>query len=239
MEKSKLERFISKYNLAGACESVLYTVDSSTMSTRGISDDKNVVCEVSAPSIGIPSGEYPVYETTKLRSLLNVLSDSLIVGVKTSRDIPVGLTFADSNTEVVFVLADKNVIPATPQVSKIPKFDIVINMDEQFISTFVKAKGALNDVETFTVMSSGENNTVEVIIGHANTNTNRVKIIAATTTPTELSPISFSAKYLRDILVANKDAKSGELHISAKGIARTSFTVDGIVSTYYLVQIKT
>lgn len=238
MEKSKFERFISKYNLAGACESVLYTVDGSTIATRGISEDKNVLCEVSAPNMGFSSGEYPVYETAKLRSLLNVLTDSLKVGVKTSRDIPVGLTFADTNTEIVFVLADKNVIPATPKVDKIPKFDLVIKMDEQFISTFVKAKGALNDVETFTVMSSGESNTADVVIGHSTTNTNRVKIVAATNSSVTLEPISFSAKYLRDILVANKDAKSGELHVSSKGIARTSFTVDGIVSTYFLVQIK-
>jgi hypothetical protein len=238
MEKSKFERFISKYNLAGACESVLYTVDNSTISTRGISEDKNVVCEVSSPNMGFSVGEYPVYETSKLRSLLNVLTDSLSVGVKTSRDIPVGLTFADSNTEVVFVLSDKNVIPVTPTVTKIPKFDIVIKMDEQFISTFVKAKGALNDVETFTVMSNGETTTADVIIGYSNTNTNRVKIVATTNAEVALEPINFSAKYLRDILVANKDAKSGELHISSKGIAKTSFAVDGIVSTYFLVQIK-
>ena len=54
-----------------------------------------------------------------------------------------------------------------------------------------------------------------------------------------MSAISFSAKYLREILVANKDAGTGNLEISSKGISRIVFSVDGITSTYYLVQIDT
>jgi hypothetical protein len=70
-------------------------------------------------------------------------------------------------------------------------------------------------------------------------NTNRVKLKATLEEAVEVSAISFSAKYLREILVANKDAKGGKLEISSKGLARTSFVVDNIKSTYYLVQIDT
>ncbi len=46
MEKSKLERFISKYNIGGACESVKFVSNGTEMSVRSISDDKNVLAEI-------------------------------------------------------------------------------------------------------------------------------------------------------------------------------------------------
>lgn len=239
MEKTKFERFISKYNLGGACESVLYSVEDKTITTRAISDDKNVLCEVSAPSMGLKDGNYAVYETAKLRSLLGVLGETLSANIKNASSKPVGIEFSDGTTVVTFVLADATVIPAVPDLKKLPPMDLTITMDEQFINTFIKAKGALAEVDTFTVMSDGEDTTAQVILGYSSLNTNRVKIKATTTKAVALEPISFSAKYLREILVANKDAKGGQLEISSKGLAKTSFTSDGITSTYYLVQINT
>lgn len=239
MEKTKFERFISKYNLGGSCESVLYDVQDETLMTRAISDDKNVLCEINAPCMGLVDGSYAVYETAKLRSLLGVLGEQLTVTPKKSSHKTVGLQFSDKNTEVTFVLADASVIPTVPELKKLPPFDLTIVMDEQFITTFVKAKGALSDVETFTVISTGEDKTASVILGHSSLNTNRVKIGVNTKEEAAVSAISFSAKYLREILVANKEAKVGELQISSKGLAKTTFVSDGITSTYYLVQIDT
>lgn len=239
MEKTKFERFISKYNLGGSCESVLYTVQDDALVTRAISDDKNVLCEINAPSMGLADGSYAVYETAKLRSLLGVLGEQLTVSPKKSSSKTVGLQFSDKSTEVTFVLADASVIPTVPDLKKMPMFDTTIVMDEQFITTFVKAKGALSDVETFTVISEGEDKTASVILGHSSLNTNRVKMSVNTKEAIEVKPISFSAKYLREILVANKEAKVGELQISSKGLAKTTFVADGISSTYFLVQIDT
>jgi len=239
MEKSKFERFVGKYNLGGSCESVLFKVEHSKLSTRAISDDKNVLSEITAPSMGLPDGEYAVYETVKLRSLLGVLGETLKVAVKKSATKPVGLEFSDTATEATFVLADATVIPTVPDLKKLPPFDLTITMDEQFINTFVKAKGALADVETFTVLSDGADKTAQVILGYSSLNTNRVKIGVTTKEAIEVKPIAFSAKYLREILVANKDAKTGELLIASKGLAKTTFTADGITATYFLVQIDT
>jgi hypothetical protein len=239
MEKKTFERFIAKYNLGGSCESVIYSVsDDSTITTRAISDDKNVLSEVTGPSMGIPPGEYPVYDTTRLRSLLGVLGDNLSVGVKRSGDNPVGMTFSDANTEVTFVLADMSVIPNVPDLKKLPPFEMTIIIDENFTNTFVRAKGALSDVDTFTVMSDGHDTTTDIIIGFSSLNTNRVKLTATTSEAVAIQPINFSAKYFREILVANKDAKTGTLEVSSKGLARAKFEVDGISATYYLVQDK-
>ena len=116
---------------------------------------------------------------------------------------------------------------------------MTIEIDDLFVHTFIKAKSALADVDTFAIMSDGSDNQADIILGYSSLNTNRVKIRASTNVPVALNPISFSAKYLREILVANKDAKGGKLEVSSKGLARTTFTADGVTSTYYLVQIDT
>jgi len=111
MEKSKFEKFIGKYNLGGSCESVVYKVEGNTLSTRAISYDKNVLCEVIAPSMGFEVGEFAVYDTTKLRSLLGVVGENLSVKVKKVGDKPIGMEITDTITQVTFVLADMSVIP--------------------------------------------------------------------------------------------------------------------------------
>ena len=54
----------------------------------------------------------------------------------------------------------------------------------------------------------------------------------------DVSPISFSAKYLKEILNANRNSKSATLKISSQGLAHIQFETDNITSKYYLVEIK-
>lgn len=237
MEKTRFEKFITKYNLGGACESVIFKSDGDALSVRTISDDKNVLAEVSVENIQFPEGEFGVYETRKLRSILSVLDETLKIKTNTTNGTTTGLDISDTSTKATFVLADQSVIPAVPDLKKIPPMDLTITLDEKFVTTFIKAKGALSEVDTFSVMSDGSDKTASVVIGYSNLNTNRINITATTDVVKDLQPISFSANYLREILNANKDAKNGTLKISSKGIAVASFEVDGYKSTYYLVQI--
>ena len=54
----------------------------------------------------------------------------------------------------------------------------------------------------------------------------------------DIKPISFSAKYLKEILNANKGSKSATLKIASAGLAHVKFESDGLVSNYFLVEIK-
>lgn len=238
MEKSMLERFISKYNLGGSCESVVFTSEDNTLSVRAISDDKNVLGHVSFENSKFPTGEFAVYETKKLRSILSVLNDSLTIKTNTSGEKTTGLNITDGDTKVTFVLADKSVIPAVPDLKKLPPMEFAITLDEKFINTFIKAKSALSEVDSFAVLSDGNEKTATVVIGYSTLNTNRISITAHTDKSAKLEPINFSANYLKEILAANKEAKNGKLEVSSKGLARATFEVDGISSTYYLVQQK-
>jgi hypothetical protein len=239
MEKKILEKFISKYNLGGACESVVYqATEEMPLYTRAISDDKNVLCEVQCSNLHLPIGEYAVYDTGRLKSLLNVLGDFLTVHINTVAERPTSLNFTDSSSEITFVLADQSVIPIVPQLKKLPPFEMEIVLDEAFTNRFIKSKNALHDVNTFTITSDGTTQFADIIIGFSTLNTNRIKLVAPTKEAVTISPISFSAKYFKEILLANKDAKTGTMCVSSKGLARVIFEADGISSLYYLVQEK-
>jgi hypothetical protein len=125
-----------------------------------------------------------------------------------------------------------------PELKKLPPFDLSILVNDDFIKTYVKAKGAL-DVATFAVISNGKKSEATIVLGHGTRNTNKVKIKVDTEKAVEMDAIEFSAPYLREILVANKDAEKGKMEISSKGLARLTFQTDDIKSTYYLVQVDT
>ena len=238
MQKSIFESFISKYNLGGACESVLFKVDGDVLSTRSISDDKNVLTEVAAPAQGMEEGEFAVYDTSRLRSMLGVLEDNLSSSVQRSSERPTSIKFSDKGSVATFVLADAGVIPPVPDLKKTPKFELSVDLDGEFITKFIKAKSALSDVELFTVIANEGETTADIYLGYSSMNTNRIRLGVEKDPEVTLSEISFSANYLREIFMANKGA-SGTMKISSKGLCCLTFKDNTVNSVYYLVEIDT
>lgn len=243
MQKSILDRFIAKYNLGGAAESVLWKSTGKTkLETKFITDDKNVLGIVSTDDFSLgEDAEVGVYETAQLRSLLGVLDEDVNVKVNRKDDgEPYSVLFRDASTKATFILADKTVIPGVPSLKELPDFDLTVNLDNKFSNTFVKGKNALPDTETFA-LNSVEGG-VEIIIGYsAATNTNRVTMkvdMADGSTPIDRT-IQFSARYMKEILTANKEARGGTLKVSSQGLAYVTFDVDGFEVAYYLVEIQT
>jgi len=237
MEKTKLERFISKYNLGGSCESVLWKSDGNDITVKCISDDKNVLGIVTVKDAKLDEGDYGIFDTKQLSSMLSVLGEGIKIKTKKNGDKVSALNITDDNVKVDYVLADSAVIPAAPDLKQLPSFDIEIKLDQKVMNTFLKARGALSDVETFTVMSDGSE--AQIILGYSDMNTNRITIDVETTKNVKLNPTSFSARYLKEILAANKEAASGVLKVSSKGLAYVKFGVTDYNTDYYLVQIQT
>jgi len=214
MEKLKLEKFISKYNLGGSCESVLWKSDGTDITVKCISDDKNVLGIITVKDAKLDEGDYGIFDTKQLSSMLSVLGDGITITTKKKNDKVSAIHLTDSNAKVDYVLADTAVIPAAPELKQLPSFDVEIKLDQKVMNTFLKAKGALSDVETFTVISDGS--TAQIILGYSDMNTNRITIDVETTKNAKLSPTNFSARYLKEIIAANKEAASGVLKVSSK-----------------------
>jgi hypothetical protein len=134
------------------------------------------------------------------------------------------------------MLADLSVIPVVPDLKQVPPFNVEITLDDEFTSKFIKSKGALNESDTFTFSCIGGKG--EVVLGYSTINTNRISISVDCKCDGDVQPISFSAKYLKEILNANRASKSATLKISSQGLSYIEFETDTITSKYYLVEIK-
>ena len=231
MKKSSFEGFITRYNLGGEVESVKIDSTEEGLSVKFISDDKTLLGNVSRDNKDFPNGEDGVYTTSQLKGLLSVLDSDINV-----KEGDASLVFSDKGTSVNYMLADLSVIPVVPDLKQLPEFTSTIKMDNDFVNKFVKSKGALSDSDTFTF--SCKSSKGEVILGYSKINSNRISINVECECDGDVEPISFSAKYLKEILNANKGAKSSSLKISPNGLAHVSFENDGFKSNYYLVEIK-
>lgn len=236
MEKNKLNRFIQKYTLAGLIESVKWESNSGTLKTSFISDDKSVVGIVKMGEFDGSDSIIGVYDTSKLVKMTSVLGNDVDFQIQDFDGKAVSLKFKDKSTSVNYMLADLSVIPSVPDLKTLPNFDVKIKLDSTFINTFIKAKSALADENNFTFIS--KNGKSQIILGHSNINTNRITIDVDADVEGDVNPISFSATYLKEILVANKDANDATLNISSQGLSHIHFEVDQYTSDYYLVQIK-
>ena len=236
MEKQQLNRFISKYNLAGLVESVKWESKDGSLTTSFISDDKSVLGSVTMKDFEGDNADFGVYDTTKLSKMLSVLGNDVDFSISDIDGKSVSLKFKDKSTSVNYMLADLSVIPNVPDLKQLPNFNSEIKLDSNFISTFIRAKGALQDENNFTFTCKDSKGSI--VLGYSNINTNRINIDVDCTCEEDVNPISFSATYLKEILVANKEATDAILKISSQGLAHISFSIDNYESNYYLVEIQ-
>lgn len=237
MEKSKLINFISKYSLGGLVQSVAWNSNGS-LSTKFISDDKCVVGEVKLQNFNNSTSKFGVYNTDLLVKLLGVLGNTVNLQINGAEDKAFSLTFDDNSTTVNYMLADLAVIPPAPDLKELPPFDLEIPITKEFIDKFIKAKSALPGIEKFTIAKNRKTDKYEIIIGYANTNSNRISIGIDCTATEDIDPISFSAKYFNGILAANKDLNGGSLKVSSQGLAKAEFDIDEFDAKYYLVKLE-
>jgi len=235
MEKQSLNRFVSKYNLAGLVESVKWESKEGSLTTSFISDDKSVLGSVTMNEFEGSDATFGVYDTTKLTKMLSVLGDDVDFSINDIDGKAVSLKFKDGSTSVNYMLADLSVIPNVPDLKQLPEFDSEIKLDSNFISKFIKAKGALDENNFTFTCKDGKG---QIVLGYSNINTNRINIDVDCVCKDDVEPISFSATYLKEILVANKEATDATLKISSQGLAHISFQVDNYESNYYLVEIQ-
>ena len=236
MQKSKLDRFIQKYNLGGNVNSVKWKSDGSALSTSFVTPDKSLLGNVKVDKFPFDDAELGIYQTDQLKSLINVLGDDVSSDLLKFGDKAVSLKVKNGPVSVDYVLSDLSVISDPPQMKRLPEFGTKIKLDSNFISTFVKGKSALSDIDTFSIVKSGDG--CEVVIGYSSTNTNRVNIPVDCSSCDIDKPITFNANLFKEVLVSNRECTSAVLEVSTEGLAKVDFKVDDFDSTYYIVAMQ-
>jgi len=242
MKKQVLNTFIDKYSLNGSIESVKWVVDNKNkqIKTSSISDDKNALSYVTIKDdAGLVDSEFGINDTTKLKKLLNVLTEEVGIAFNKREEKIVSLSLNSEGTDVQYVTADLSVIPKVPDLKKLPPFNLEIPLTKEFVTTFVKAKSALSDVDTMT-FSKDKKDKIKLTIGYSNVNSNRINIDVKPSEGKDTlgKTIHFSAKYLKEILTSNSDCENAVLKISDHGILHVEFNNELFNSSYYLIEIK-
>ena len=236
MQKTKLNKFIQKYNLGGNVNSVKWKSTSNKLSTSFVTPDKSLLGTVAVDNVTFEDADLGVYQTDTLQKLLSVMDDDINLSLTRAGDKAVSLNVKNGSVTIDYVLSDLSVIADPPALKRLPEFGTRIKLDSNFINSFIKGKSALSDIDSFAIVNG--KNGCEVVIGYASTNTNRVNIPVDCTECDITSPITFNANLFKEMLVANKECTSAILEVSTEGLAKVNFKVDDYDSEYFVVAMQ-
>jgi len=233
MNKITLNTFIQKYNLGGNVNSVKWNSDGTKLSTKFISGDKSLLGLVELDKQSLPNFDVGVYDTAQLQKLLGVLFDNVELSLTEVDGNPVAFKIKDAKKDVSYVLAALGVIPDVPDMKSLPEFDTLVTLDAEMIDSFIKGKGALSDVDHFTIKPT--DNGVEFVIGYSDMNSNRVSMKVNSSAVNMDKEMHFNADLFSQLLSANRECSKAELQIANTGLAHVEFKVDDFVAKYWLV----
>ncbi len=102
VNKTLLERFISKYSLGDNVKSVVWTSKDDVLSTDFMTPEKSLLGKVSLDNFQFEDITLGVYDTAQLSRMLGVLGDDVKLNVLRSEDIAISLKVEDTNASVNF-----------------------------------------------------------------------------------------------------------------------------------------
>ena len=100
MQKSKLDRFIQKYNLGGNVNSVKWKSDSDTLTTTFVTPDKSLLGTVRVDKFSFEDSEIGVYLTDRLKSLIGVLGDDVSLNLLKVEDKAISLKVKNGSVSI-------------------------------------------------------------------------------------------------------------------------------------------
>jgi len=233
ISKKVISNIVSKYSLGNHIEQVKWVIEDKKLNINFINDSKNLVGFIKYDKdIGLKDGNYGIFNTSQLIKCLNILDGDILVEANTSK-----LNLADTNYEIKFSLADPAVIPSVPSITNPSQFSVSFDINNEFITRFVKSKDALSELDTFTV-ETREGFTGEELVFTVGTNiTNTIEFAVEAKINESFDPVPFDSNLLKEILKANRDYDSGEIRISKNGLLDAHFKCEDELSTgYYLVR---
>ena len=235
MKKQRLQTFLQKYYLNGLVESTLINCKDKQISTDFITQDRSMLGHVKFNDVDIEDGTFGIYDTTQFNKLVSVLDNDIEVHVVKIDDKPINLSMVSGGTKVTALLADTSVIPDVPKLNQLPNFEMELTCDDDFIAKFIRAKSALPEAETFTVIVEGEN--VKFVLGMSNTNTNRISLpVKVKTLDALMDNKVINADHFKEILSNNKGC-TPKIELAEAGLMKISYNDNDFSATYFLKTI--
>ena len=141
MEKSKLQSFINRYYLAGNCEAVTVKANGQSVNCELIDVDQTVVGKVKWKTDPFMSGELGINHTGALTKMLSAVGEKIDIEVNDAQGKNYAMKIKEGSTTMTFMLADTSVIPAVPTINAEPEYEVVIDINDEFVN---KGIGKIN-----------------------------------------------------------------------------------------------
>ena len=104
MQKTKLNKFIQKYNLGGNVNSVKWKSDNQSLSTSFVTPDKSLLGTVEVNNFQFEDADLGVYQTDQLQKLLSVLDNDVNLTLVKAGDKAVSLKVKNVDHSRLLVL---------------------------------------------------------------------------------------------------------------------------------------
>ena len=238
INKKVISDIVSKYSLGNNIEKVKWEITDKKFLIKFINDSKNLVGSIEyQKEIGLKPGDYGIFNTSQLIKCLNILDGDILVDATNSK-----LNLADTNYDIKFNLADPAVIPNVPEVNSCGHNDseppsTSFDINDEFITRFVKSKDALSELDTFTVETRDGFNGEELVFTVGTNITNTIEFTVENATINEsFEAVPFDSDLMKEILKANRDYDNGKIYINKKGLLESHFNNDSLHSRYFLVR---
>ena len=238
ISKKVISDIVSKYSLGNNIEKVKWVITDKDFTINFINDSKNLVGNIIYnQQIGLKPGDYGIFNTSQLIKCLNILDGDILVDATTSK-----LNLADTNYDIKFNLADPAVIPNVPKVNSCGHNDseppnASFNVNDEFITRFVKSKDALNELDTFTIETRDGFDGEELAFTVGTNITNTIEFTVDSVIRESFEPIPFDSNLFKEILKANRSYEKGEIHVHKNGLIWALFSFDNNTKTeYFLVR---
>ena len=233
INKKVISDIVSKYSLGNNIEKVKWVITDDKFTINFINDSKNLVGNVIYnQQIGLKSGDYGIFNTSQLIKCLNILDGDILVDATTSK-----LNLADTNYDIKFNLADPAVIPNVPEVSHSHESSVSFEVNDEFITRFVKSKDALSELDTFTIETRDGFDGEELAFTVGTNITNTIEFTVDSVIRESFEPIPFDSNLFKEILKANRAYEKGEIHVHKNGLIWVLFSFNNNTKTeYFLVR---
>ena len=233
ISKKVILDIVSKYSLGNNIEKVKWIITDENFTINFINDSKNLVGNVVYnQQIGLKPGDYGIFNTSQLIKCLNILDGDILVDATSSK-----LNLADTNYDIKFNLADPAVIPNVPEVNHSHESSVSFEVNDEFITRFVKSKDALSELDTFTIETRDGFDGEELAFTVGTNITNTIEFTVDAVIRESFESIPFDSNLFKEILKANRIYEKGEIHVHKNGLIWALFSFNNNTKTeYFLVR---
>ena len=86
------------------------------------------------------NGELGINHTGALMKMLSAVGENINIDVQDAAGKNYAMKISEGSTRATFMLADTTVIPAVPSINAEPPYEVILKLDDEFITNFINAK---------------------------------------------------------------------------------------------------